>query len=570
MSDGDEPADETEREADATGEETPSESEETDQPAAEEAGEAESDLGSGDGPTTEEMADSDEDGADEPAGETDDEGRREGDQLGAEHAAEEATSGDDADIEPPEENENELDEEAESDDESDDETEEDGETTDDEGSEDDGEEAEDAESDDAEEGELEARTPEALDERLDEVETGIEEAETEADLDAVESDLDSVEEDIEAADLPEPDEDEEDAEDPREELESRVTELREAIEDQRGPYAEDAIEAIEGAQSTLTETRWTEQGEREIADVVNSFLDSAGETLGEEFTAANDEPEHLAAALGEVNETIESRDLDPDDDAETVAALVEAADELTAGLDDAEEWDDLTVREKLTVEGFYDVLTPETRKDFPPEWNAIKIYEKRGNPEPILRGLDMFGSDFMEEHCIESLKRMGSPAAYDAMEQRAQKRNKPPIEVLGKIGDDRALDTLHEYIEGESDPALQKVTIKAIGEIGSADSTQPVADRLVAENETVRSNAARALGLIGDTRAISPLADVLSDDDSNSVRASAAWALNQIGTEKALDAAREHANDRSFLVQSEAEKADRAMADDGDAAETSA
>ncbi|WP_435077916.1 HEAT repeat domain-containing protein [Halococcus sp. AFM35] len=410
--------------------------------------------------------------------------------------------------------------------------------------------------------ELEARTPEALDERLDEVETALDEADTEADLDAVEGDLDSAEEDIEAADLPEPDEDEEDAEDPREELESRVTELREALDGQRGPYAEDAVEEIEGSQSTLTETRWTEQGEGEVAKTVQSFLDSAGESLGEEFSAADDDPESLATALGEVNETIENRELDPDEDAETVGELVEAADELTTGLDDAEEWDDLTVREKLTVEGFYDVLTPDARKDFPPEWNAIKIYEKRNEPEPILRGLDMFGSDFMEAHCIESLKRMGTPAAYDEMEQRAQKRNKPPIEVLGKIGDERALDTLHEYIEGESDPALQKVTIKAIGEIGSSDSTQPVADRLVADNETVRSNAARALGLIGDTRAIVPLADVLSDDESNSVRASAAWALNQIGTEDALDAAREHADDRSFLVQSEAEKADRAMTED--------
>ncbi|GAA0453871.1 HEAT repeat domain-containing protein [Halococcus dombrowskii] len=443
-------------------------------------------------------------------------------------------------------------------------------------------------------GELEARTPEALDERLDEieaeldeaeteadldsvesdldeVEAELDEAETEADLDSVESDLDEVEAEIEAADLPEPDEDEEDADDPREELESRVTELRDALDDQRGPYAEDAVEEIEGAKSTLTETRWTEQGEDEIADTVHSFLDSVGETLDEEFTAANDESEGLAAALDDVIAVIEERALDPDDDAETVAELIEAADELTTGLDDAEEWDDLSVREKLTVEGFYDVLTPETRKDFPPEWNAIKIYEEQGDPDPILRGLDMFGSEFMEEHCIESLKRMGAPEAYDVMEERAQKRNKPPIEVLGKIGDDRALDTLHEYIEGESDPALQKVTIKAIGEIGSTESTQAVADRLVADNETVRSNAARALGLIGDTRAIAPLADVLSDDDSNAVRASAAWALNQIGTENALDAAREHADDRSFLVQSEAEKADHALADEnGDAAETTA
>jgi hypothetical protein len=568
MSDGDEPVDDSDQET----EEAPDESEDPDQPAAEEAGEAESNLGDEEGSTAEEIAESDD--TDEPAGDTDDEGRREGDQLGAEHADEAATSGDDADIEPPDEGsesgESESDDEATEDGTEDtDESDEAGESDE---SNEDGEDEGDGESEEAEEDELAARTPEALGERLDEVETALDEAGTEADLDATEDDLDSVEEDIEAADLPEPDEDEEDAEDPRDELESRVTELREALDDQRGPYAEDAIEEIESAQSTLTETRWTEQGDGEIVEVVQSFLDSAGESLDEEFTTANDDPESLASALGEVSETIEGRELDPDDDGETVGELVEAANELTTGLDDAEEWNDLTVREKLTVEGFYDVLEPETRKDFPPEWNAIKIYEKRNEPDPILRGLEMFGSDFMEAHCIESLKRLGTPEAYDAMEQRAQKRDKPPIEVLGKIGDERALDTLHEYIEGESDPALQKVTIKAIGEIGSSDSTQPVADRLVADNETVRSNAARALGLIGDTRAIAPLADVLDGDESNSVRASAAWALNRIGTERALDAAREHENDRSFLVQSEAEKADRAMtsSEDGSSAETTA
>ena len=63
---------------------------------------------------------------------------------------------------------------------------------------------------------------------------------------------------------------------------------------------------------------------------------------------------------------------------------------------------------------------------------------------------------------------------------------------------------------------------------------------------------------------------MIDEDDSNSVRASAAWALNQIGTESALDAARDHADDRSYLVQTEAEKADHAMTDDGDATETPA
>lgn len=416
-----------------------------------------------------------------------------------------------------------------------------------------------------------ARTPEALSERLDEVEADIEAAETEADLDAVEDELDEVDADIEDADLPEPDEDEEDAADPREELESRATELGEAIEDQRGPYAADAIEDIEGAQSTITETRWTEQGERDIATAVETFLDAVGDVLDTDFAAEGEDEDGLVAALDDVSETIDERGFDPDEDEEVIAELLDTTDGLHNDLDDAEEWDDLSVRQKLDVEGFYDVLTPETRKDFPPEWNAIKIYEKRNEPEPILRGLEMFDSEFMQGHCIESLKRMGSPEAYEAMEQRAQKRDNPPIEALGKIGDERALDTLHEYIEGDSDPGLQKVTIKAIGEIGSTESTQQVADRLVAENDVVRSNAARALGLIGDTRAIAPLASVLEDDDADPVRASAAWALNQIGTENALDAAREHADDRSFLVQSEAEKADHALADgNGDAAETTA
>lgn len=498
--------------------------EQTDQPPAEDESDSE------DGETTEEIIEENGEAESESAGD-DEETQREADTEQAEESTDTAESDDDADSDPDDEAETETDAEGESDTEADD-------------------------------TDALAKSFEA---RLDDCETDIEDAETEADLDAIEDELDSLEADIEDTDLPEPDEEDEDAADPREELESRVSELREATEDQRGPYAEDATGEIDGATSTITQTRWTEQGDGEVVAAVESFLDAVSEPLDEAFTTESDDHDELTTALDAVLETIEGRNLDPDEDTETIAALLDATDEFTTDLDEAEEWDDLSVREKLDAEGFYDVLTPENRKDFPPEWNAIKIYEKQNEPDPILMGLDMFGSEYMEDHCIESFKRMGSPEAFDAMEQRAQKRDKLPIEVLGKIGDDRALDTLHEYIEGESDPGLQKVTLKAIGEIGSSDSTQQVADRLVADNEAVRSNAARALGLIGDTRAISPLADVLADDKSNPVRASAAWALNQIGTERALDAAREHADDRSFLVQSEAEKAARAMDDTAEA-----
>jgi HEAT repeat protein len=161
----------------------------------------------------------------------------------------------------------------------------------------------------------------------------------------------------------------------------------------------------------------------------------------------------------------------------------------------------------------------------------------------------------MEENVLDTLTRMAPEEAFDQIHQRAQKRNKKPVEILGKIGDERATETLHDFIDGDGDPALQKTTLRALGEIGSEESTQPVADRLAADNYEVRSAAARALGLIGDTRAIDPLADILADDEADEVRASAAWALNQISTERALDVLADYADDRAYIVQAEAEKA---------------
>jgi HEAT repeat protein len=177
----------------------------------------------------------------------------------------------------------------------------------------------------------------------------------------------------------------------------------------------------------------------------------------------------------------------------------------------------------------------------------------------VLLALDSLQSEFMERHCLEALTRMNDEAAFDAMHQRASKRDKPGIKAIGKMSADDAVDTLLEYVDADSDPGLQKVTFKALGEIGSEEATGPLANKLVAENEHVRPYAARALGLIGDTRAIEPLADVLADDENDEVRAAAAWALRQIGTERALSAAGDFADDRAYLVQHEASRAAAAL-----------
>ncbi|UIO98622.1 HEAT repeat domain-containing protein [Halobaculum sp. CBA1158] len=429
------------------------------------------------------------------------------------------------------------------------------------------------ESGDPEEAEETELVPEVsaedLDARLDETAEALEAAETEADLDDVEADLDDIEADLERADLPEPDEDDEDAEDPREQLESRLSDQRDDLADQRGPYASDVIDGIESAQATITDTRWTEAGEADLPGVVDEFLAAANDALDADLDrTGDDDPESVADALDDAVAAVENADLDADEDDETIAALLEATDALETGVDDAEEWDDLETHEQLQAQGFYDVLGHY--KDFPPELAALKEHEQQGNVDMVLLALDSLQSEFMEENCLDALTRMNDDGAFEAMHQRAQKRDQPAIRALGKMAADDAVETLVEYVDSDSNPTLQKATFKALGEIGHEDAVQPLANKLVMDNDEVRPYAARALGMIGDTRAVDPLADAAANDEADTVRAAALWALRQIGTEDALEAAAEVEEDRAFIVQTETEKARDALDDDAEEAEPAA
>jgi hypothetical protein len=433
-------------------------------------------------------------------------------------------------------------------------------------------------------------TEESLNEYLDEIADRLDAAETEADLDDVEALLDDAADGIEEADLPEPDEDDEDADDPRGDLEARAEELREGVEEARGPYGADVVDAIETAAGTVGDTEWTAAGRDDVADAVRAFLDAAADAVESDAAdrledaddaldepaddeSAADEPtataeaapiDQLVSALDAAAGAVADADLDADGDADVIAALLEATDELETGLDAAEEWDDLETHEQLRAQGYYDVLGHY--KDFPVEWAALKEHESRGNVDMILLALDSLQSEFMERHCLEAFERMGkrgkTEASVEELLGRAEKRGQPAIRILGKMAAAEATETLVEYVPEDSNPQLQKVVFKALGEIGAAEAVQPLADQLDPDGDTedlVRPHAARALGLIGDTRAVAPLTDALEDDPSDDVRAAAGWALRQIGTREALEAVAGHADEHSFIVSTEGEKAQRAL-----------
>jgi hypothetical protein len=397
--------------------------------------------------------------------------------------------------------------------------------------------------------------PAAFEARLDEVAAAIEGAATESELDEAEATIDEVAADIEAAF---PDADEEDEDSPRADLDERVSAVRDSLDDARGPYATDATESIETARDEIADTRWTEAGAQDLGLAIGT-LSNAVTSAGVDHEATVPAQDVIAPeALDGVTEVadalvdaIEGADLDPDDDAEAVEALVAAADEFAEAVDAAEAWDDLSLREQLDAEGFYDVL--EHRRDFPPEWDALKSWEDAGRVDMICLAYDRLGSEYMERHCLEALNRLGDPACLDTVAPLAERREVPAVEILGSIGPAATdhVDTLVEFIDPEGDIELQRAVLRALGEIGDASATDPVAQVLAAEDEELRSAAARSLGLLGDPRAIDPLAAVLADDSVDEVRASAAWALRQIGTERAQEALVDRDGDPSPLVAAE-------------------
>ncbi|MFP4590065.1 MAG: HEAT repeat domain-containing protein [Halobacteriales archaeon] len=399
-----------------------------------------------------------------------------------------------------------------------------------------------------------APDPDDLRERLDALAERLEEAEVEDDYQAVEDDLTDLEADVEAMEAAlDEDADDEDRE-PVEAIVEEVDDLAETLEAERGPYAEDVVEVLEAVAEAIAGEEWTDDGEATVLAAVGDAIDDAAVEVDA------DAPEDVGGAeatVGALAEAVAEAGLDPDEDAEAIASLLETAEALADAIDGAETWDDLSVREKLEVGGFYDVL--DHRKDYPPEWAAIKAHEQAGNIEMILLAYDLLDSEFMTEHCLEAFKRLGSPAALDAMMQQAQRRDRDAIEVLGRIGDDEPVEMLVGFIEEGPARPLELTILRALGMIGSLEATQTVANRLLAEDPLVRSTAARALGMIGDPRAVDPLASVLEDDEAGNVRASAAWALNAIGTEAALEAAGAHAEDRAYLVEVQARRARDAL-----------
>ena len=109
------------------------------------------------------------------------------------------------------------------------------------------------------------------------------------------------------------------------------------------------------------------------------------------------------------------------------------------------------------------------------------------------------------------------------------------VRALGQIGDARAVEPLIATLK-HWDKDVQQAAAEALGEIGDAQAVEPLIVALSKfKTVMVRRAAAEALGEIGDAQAVEPLIAALSDK-AEAVREGVAKALGKISDARAVDA----------------------------------
>jgi len=104
-----------------------------------------------------------------------------------------------------------------------------------------------------------------------------------------------------------------------------------------------------------------------------------------------------------------------------------------------------------------------------------------------------------------------------------------------------------------TDKDVREAAVMALVQIGPA-AVEPLIKSLKAENPSVQAAAAKALGLIGDKRAVVPLIDMMKNSYDIELMFEVAVALSQIGDQRACDALKTASHDSNSFVSKIAKK----------------
>jgi len=177
--------------------------------------------------------------------------------------------------------------------------------------------------------------------------------------------------------------------------------------------------------------------------------------------------------------------------------------------------------------------------------------------DDLLLKLDQSKNDDEIKKVIDILGKIGDERAVEGLLAALQYDNprvaSSAAEALGKIGNKQALGGLLVALQRD-DARVASSAVWALGKIGNKQALGGVLATLQDGDAGEASRAAWALGEIGDERAVEGLLATLQDGDAGEA-SRAAWALGEIGDERALEgllAALQHDNPRVASSAAEA------------------
>jgi hypothetical protein len=128
---------------------------------------------------------------------------------------------------------------------------------------------------------------------------------------------------------------------------------------------------------------------------------------------------------------------------------------------------------------------------------------------------------------IEALGEIGDPRAVEPLIAALKRGDGEVITALGKIKDPRAMGALSAVVRDEND-TKRSVAIEALGDGKDPGAVEVLIAVLKDKNSNIRMKSVRALGKLKDPRAVASLTTIVLEDETQSVRDSAAEALRAI------------------------------------------
>jgi HEAT repeat protein len=179
------------------------------------------------------------------------------------------------------------------------------------------------------------------------------------------------------------------------------------------------------------------------------------------------------------------------------------------------------------------------RKSLTRELPHINRLARDGQSDALVRLLRepaSMGSSRRREAIVHALGVSGGEDAFDALVMVLGKSNEArgvryeAARALGQIGDRRAVASLSDAARA-ADVALRVSAVVGLGRLRCPEALEPLLSALGDKRPVVRSHAAEGLGGIGGARAVRALETAL-DDRKQIVRLSAAKSLAQVGDDR--------------------------------------